>query len=79
MGDPADGYKGIPGVGLKRAAKILDQAEDGEPQEFWSLIVEAYEARGLTEDDAILNARMARILRWEDYDYDNKEVKLWTP
>jgi DNA polymerase-1 len=74
MGDPADGYKGIPGVGIKTAEKILHEVED-----YWPAVVEAYEAKGLTEEDALLNARMARILRWEDYDYDNKEVILWTP
>jgi DNA polymerase-1 len=83
MGDPADGYKGIPGVGIKRAEKILDEIDImvGESTEsmVWDTIVEAYESKGMTEDDALLNARMARILRWEDYDYDNKEVILWSP
>jgi DNA polymerase-1 len=77
MGDPTDGYKGIPGVGIKRAEKILLEVTTEE--EYWPAIVEAYEAKGLTEEDAILNARMARILRWEDYNYATKEVILWTP
>jgi DNA polymerase-1 len=81
MGDPADGYKGIPGVGIKKAEKILYEVTGklGCSELYWDVIVEAYEEKGLTEDDAILNARMARILRWEDYDYNNKEVKLWNP
>lgn len=32
---------------------------------------------GMTKEDALLNARMARILRAEDYDFKKKEVKLW--
>jgi DNA polymerase-1 len=77
-GDSVDGYKGIPGVGPKKAEKILTPVETGEFG-YWDLIVEAYEAKGMTEEDALLNARMARILRWEDYDYDSKEVQLWMP
>ena len=32
---------------------------------------------GFTEEEALLNARMARILRKSDYDFKNKEVRLW--
>ena len=40
-------------------------------------VVEAYEKAGLTEDDALVTARLARILRAEDYDGVN--IKLWEP
>jgi DNA polymerase-1 len=33
----------------------------------------------LTEEDALLNARLARILTDEDYDSKQKQPKLWTP
>jgi DNA polymerase-1 len=42
-------------------------------------VVDAYLKAGLTEEDALMNARMARILRAEDWDFENNEVKLWTP
>ena len=34
---------------------------------------------GLTEEDALVNARLARILTADDYDFEKKEPKLWTP
>jgi len=72
-GDVTDGYKGCPGVGPVKAEKLLN----GEAN--WSAVVAAYEKAGLTEDDAIIQARMARILRASDYDFKNKAPILWTP
>jgi DNA polymerase-1 len=71
-GDTSDGYKGIPGIGPKKAEKILKKP-------YWKSIREAYIAAGLTEADAIVQAQVARILRAEDYDFEKKEVILWTP
>lgn len=73
-GDPTDGYKGCPGIGPKSAERILADAEDP-----WRAIVETYESKGLTEEDALVQARVARILRKEDYDYKKKQPRLWTP
>ena len=73
-GDAVDGYKGVPGIGPKSAEKVL--SEDGE---VWDLIVSAYKKAGLTEADAIRNARLARILRPGEFDYDNEQPILWTP
>jgi 5'-3' exonuclease len=53
-----------------------------EPGEFgtpWEVVVSAYHAAGLGEAVALQNARVARILRHTDYDYEKKEVILWTP
>ena len=35
--------------------------------------------KDLTEDDALVNARLARILTADDYDFKNKQPKLWSP
>jgi len=78
-GDTADGFKGCPGIGPKKAEKILDGCLEAWKPYVWERIVEAYEAKGLTEEDAIVQARVARILRAEDYNFETKEVKLWTP
>ena len=82
-GDVTDGYKGLPGCGPVAADKILKSAIqfDGESFEacIWRNVVAAYEKRGLTEDDAIIQARMARILRASDYDFKKKEPILWNP
>ena len=45
----------------------------------WQSVVELFESKGFTEEDALLQARVARILRYEDYDFEKKEVILWTP
>lgn len=76
-GDSSDGYPGCPGVGPKNAEKIL--ADHKGVEAIWPHVVKAYEKAGLTEDDAITQARYARILRWGDYDEKTKEVKLWKP
>ncbi len=76
-GDSTDNYPGCPGVGPKTAEKILGYGSGCAVN--WPAVVEAYEKAGLTEDDAIVQARCARILRAEDYDFEKKEVILWTP
>lgn len=82
-GDPTDGYCGLPGVGPVRAAKILaeeiNENQDDPPSEPWERIVAAYERAGYTEEDALQQARVARILRVQDYDFETKKVNLWTP
>jgi DNA polymerase-1 len=84
-GDTGDGYTGIPGVGPVNAAKILGDTiyyadnQDDLPYTPWEKIVLAYEAAGLTEENALQQARVARILRKGEYDFDTKEVTLWTP
>jgi len=76
-GDTVDGYSGCPGVGPKRAVAALDGFIGDDLM--WPRVVLAYEARGLTEDDALVQARVARICRSSDYDFKAKKVKLWTP
>ena len=73
-GDQTDGYSGVPGIGVKRAETLFNK--EGYS---WATVVKAFQDKGLTEDDALLNARLARILTVEDYDSKQKEPKLWTP
>lgn len=75
-GDPTDGYPGCPGYGKVKAANLLDSTPVADR---WMAIVAAYEKKGLTEEDALVQARCARILRHTDYDFKKKEVKLWRP
>lgn len=76
-GDTSDGYVGIPGVGPKKAIQILE----GTPWLFrmWPAVVAAYRRAKLTEADALVQARVARILRLSDWDKTTKEVILWHP
>ncbi|UGA46824.1 hypothetical protein HU230_0012575 [Bradyrhizobium quebecense] len=45
----------------------------------WKAVVSCYERAGLTEEDALRQARLARILRWSDWDSVNKKPLLWSP
>jgi 5'-3' exonuclease len=73
-GDQTDGYAGIPGIGVKRAADLLDK--HGET---WKTVVDAFADKDLDESVALLNARLAKILQVEDYDFTNQTVRPWTP
>lgn len=74
IGDTADNYPGCPGVGEKTAEKLF--MTEGVS---WATVVKQFEKKGLTEEDAIIQARVARILRKEDYDLKTKEPILWNP
>lgn len=74
MGDPADGYKGCPGVGPVKADKIL-----AKPGSYWENVKREYLKAGLSEDYAVLQARLARILRFADWDSTLKQPILWAP
>lgn len=81
VGDPTDGYGGCPGVG--KGGRFVEFAESilaaTTAQELWDLVLMAYASVGLTEDDAIMQARMARILQDGDYNYKTKGIRLWNP
>ena len=72
-GDNTDGYSGVPGIGIKRAEQIFKLKGYT-----WKAVVETFEDKGMTEEDAITNARLARILTTDDYDSEKKKPILWT-
>ena len=73
-GDQTDGYGGVPGIGVKRAETLFNK--EGYS---WKTVIKAFTDKVLTEYDAILNARLAKILTIDDYDTTKQEVRLWTP
>lgn len=77
IGDKVDGYVGCPGIGPVNAALILK----GTPtvQALWPKVVAAFVGKGLTEADALVQARVARILHASDYDRVEKRIGLWSP
>jgi len=82
IGDSTDNYKGCPGIGPKKAVDILGVVKGVRwptLEELWPRVVAAFKAKKLTEDDALVQARVARILRREDYDKTTKEIILWHP
>ena len=73
-GDQTDGYSGVPGIGVKRATTLFE--EHGYS---WKTVIKAFEDKDLSEYDALTNARLARILTADDYDFTKKEPILWSP
>jgi DNA polymerase-1 len=75
VGDTTDNYSGCPGVGPVKATKVLGDSR--EPFDMWSKVLTAYDKAGLSSKHALVQARVARILRHGEY--DNGKVKLWKP
>jgi len=73
VGDNTDNYKGCPSVGGVTANKLLSSSCT------WDTVVAAFKSKGLSEEVALENARLARILRDGEYNTETGEVKLWTP
>jgi DNA polymerase-1 len=73
VGDTSDGYSGCKGIGPVKAKKLLDDSCS------WATVVRAYKGAGLTEEDALVQARVARVCRHGDYNPETKEIKLWEP
>ena len=73
-GDQTDGYPGVPGIGVKRAVTLFEK--EGYS---WKTVVKAFDDKGYTALTAITNARLARILTVDDYDFENEKPIFWTP
>jgi hypothetical protein len=78
VGDTVDGYTGCPGIGPKKADGWLYHSDEYAVP-LWARVKAAYVSRGLTEGDALIQARVARICRAEDFDFETKTVRLWQP
>ncbi len=74
-GDSTDGYAGCPGIGVKRARTVLK----GVTEDPWACVVATFKSKGLTEADALVQARVARILRAKDYNFKEGQPILWSP
>ena len=71
-GDSTDNYPGCPGVGPKTAEKILSQCG---PDEYQNAVFETYRKNNV--DNQLQMARLARILRWEDFNFASKTPVLF--
>jgi DNA polymerase-1 len=74
VGDRVDGYAGCKGIGPVSAERILNAFDGG-----WAAVQAAYNDAGLTEVDALVQARVARILRHREFNFRTNQVKLWEP
>ncbi len=73
-GDQTDGYGGISGIGVKRAVSLFE-----EKGYSWKTVVDTFIEKGHSKEEALINARLARILTADDYDFKRKQPKLWSP
>tara|TARA_Y100001973_G_scaffold77424_1_gene113283 strand:- start:6549 stop:7286 length:738 start_codon:yes stop_codon:yes gene_type:complete len=73
-GDNTDGYSGVPGIGVKRATALFE--EHGYS---YKTLVKMFTDKDLSEECALQNARLAKILTWDDYDQDKQQPILWNP
>lgn len=76
-GDTTDGYVGCPGCGPVKAGKALGAPGELPLDVMWDRVLKLYSIRQLGPEDALVQARVARICRASDYDFKNKEVILW--
>lgn len=79
VGDTTDNYKGCPGVGPVKAEQLLKAKPGLSVRDLFALVELMFVTKGKTPEDALVQARVARICRASDYDFTNKEVILWTP
>ena len=70
-GDQTDGYGGVSGIGVKRAISLFEDKGYS-----WQTVIEAFDN---DIENALVNARLARILTVDDYDFKRKCPILWTP
>lgn len=79
VGDTCDNYKGLPGWGARKAGDLLDLMNLAglSLAEKWATVVDLYEESGLTAGDCLVQARVSRMLRSEDWDRVAKEPILF--
>ena len=83
-GDSTDGYPGVPGVGPKKAEKIIKRSLDEAVKRgvdyhgvLQAAILKEYEFHSLAKEFALSQARVARILRPGEFDYTSNTPRLW--
>jgi len=88
-GDTVDNYFGCPGVGKVGAEKVLHRRTT--LRSMWEEVLMKYAEHhdhkrwgekfrtDSAYDEALMNARCARILRYGDWNKETGEVNLWTP
>jgi DNA polymerase-1 len=83
MGDTVDNYPGCPGIGPKKAEALLAPfslfGALTHPADAWSAVVNAFLSRGLTKEDALVQAQLAHIMVHDDYNPETQEIRLWQP
>lgn len=91
IGDTSDGYKGCPGIGAVKAEALIeahiDEALEQDPHDplsrlFWTVIAPAYRSKDISDEQALIQCQMARILRKGDVEVckdGSWAFDPWTP
>lgn len=87
IGDPGDGYKGVPGVGPAKADKILHTGMTEE--QMWLAVLNQYKLKGMSEVEAIATMRLASMNqlclpdtytgKFTQEEWFALEVNMWDP
>jgi DNA polymerase I len=75
-GDTTDNYPGVKGVGPVAAQKVVGKLHTEKT--LWSAVLNKYLSAGLTKEDMIQQARLARICRKGDWN-SKKQIMKWKP
>ena len=76
IGDSADGFKGIKGIGPKGASKFLSE-QRSNLYNIWEPLVELAATKNHNEDYLLGQARMAHILQNGDYNWETQQITNW--
>ena len=61
---------------VRSAEKLLSEVRH-DPVAMWYKVVEAYEKAKLSENEALIQAQVSRILRHTDYNKETQTPILW--
>lgn len=80
-GDVTDKYPGCPGMGLAKFRKLREvcEANDEQRPAVWAAVEAAFLAADRTREDFLVQARVARILTADLYDFVERRPILWSP
>ena len=82
IGDRTDNIEGCPGIGKVRAEREVATWDVSRPLECWEKTLHVYRTKGKVEqpyESALLAARLTRLLRTGEYDFETKACKIWNP
>jgi len=63
----------------KRKGEVVARWRKIDVDSQWEAVLSQYRKAGLGEEEALVQARVARICRADDYNFKRKEVILWNP
>lgn len=71
--------RGVVTRGPRKGQEVAKWVATPAHGDLWGCVVSNYEKAGKKEADALLTARLARILQASDYDMSTGKITLWTP